>query len=98
MPFKHRVNEGVMQCADCHNPHGSFAPTWRMADRPRMVQQALGNETPCLKCHTDKRGPFVFEHRVVESGRLRDLPSAARLHECQAAAAAGGVHAVPGVP
>src|SRR5437867_4626417 len=23
MPFKHRVNEGVMQCTDCHNPHGT---------------------------------------------------------------------------
>src|SRR5580704_14090791 len=22
MPAKHRVNEGVMQCTDCHNPHG----------------------------------------------------------------------------
>jgi DmsE family decaheme c-type cytochrome len=66
MPFKHRVNEGVIQCADCHNPHGTFAPTWRMGNRPYMVQQALGNETPCLKCHTDKRGPWVFEHRVVK--------------------------------
>jgi DmsE family decaheme c-type cytochrome len=27
-----------------------------------MVRQVLGNETPCVKCHTDKRGPFVFEH------------------------------------
>jgi len=65
MPFKHRVNEGVMQCSDCHNPHGTSAPTWRMADRPHMVQQALGNEEPCVKCHMDKRGPFVFEHRPV---------------------------------
>src|SRR5262249_52859149 len=27
MPFKHRVNEGFMQCTDCHNPHGAFAAT-----------------------------------------------------------------------
>lgn len=65
MPFKHRVNEGFMNCTDCHNPHGSFAPTWRTASRPRMVQQALANEQPCLKCHSDKRGPFVFEHAAV---------------------------------
>ena len=26
MPFKHRVNEGVIQCADCHNPHGTVRP------------------------------------------------------------------------
>lgn len=65
MPFKHRVNEGVMTCSDCHNPHGTFAPTWRMGNRPRMVAQASGNEEACLRCHTDKRGPFVFEHAAV---------------------------------
>ena len=65
MPSKHRVNEGFMQCTDCHNPHGAFAPTWKMADRPRMVDQALNNEEPCVKCHSDKRGPFVYEHPPV---------------------------------
>jgi DmsE family decaheme c-type cytochrome len=65
MPFKHRVNEGFMQCTDCHNPHGVPAPTWRMGARPRMVEHALANEEPCLKCHSDKRGPFVFEHPAV---------------------------------
>lgn len=65
MPSKHRVNEGFMTCTDCHNPHGGFAPTWRMADQPRMIQQTTGNQEPCLKCHTDKRGPFAFEHPPV---------------------------------
>jgi len=65
MPSKHRVNEGFMQCTDCHNPHGAFAPTWRMSQRPRMVEQALTNEEPCVKCHADKRGPFVYEHPPV---------------------------------
>ncbi len=65
MPFKHRVNEGVVQCTDCHNPHGTFAPDWRMGARPKLVDQRLGNEEPCLRCHIDKRGPFVFEHAAV---------------------------------
>lgn len=65
MPSKHRVNEGFMECSDCHNPHGAFAPTWRMSQRPRMVDQAPGAEEPCLKCHADKRGPFVYEHPPV---------------------------------
>ena len=65
MPSRHRVNEGVIQCTDCHNPHGAFAATWRMSQRPRMVEQSLGNEEPCLKCHVDKRGPFAFEHPPV---------------------------------
>ena len=65
LPFKHRVNEGFMQCTDCHNPHGSTPPTWRVADRPHNTEQAQANEEPCLKCHIDKRGPFVFEHVAV---------------------------------
>jgi DmsE family decaheme c-type cytochrome len=65
MPFKHRVNEGFMQCTDCHNPHGAPSPTWRMGARPAMTEQAEGNEEGCLRCHTDKRGPFTFEHAAV---------------------------------
>ncbi len=65
MPFKHRVNEGFMQCSDCHNPHGVQAATWRMGVRPRMVEHGQSNEEACLKCHSEKRGPFAFEHTAV---------------------------------
>jgi DmsE family decaheme c-type cytochrome len=65
MPSKHRVNEGFMQCTDCHNPHGSFDATWKMGQKPRMMEQAMNVESPCIKCHTDKRGPFVYEHPPV---------------------------------
>ncbi len=65
LPFKHRVNEGLIQCTDCHNPHGAFDPTWRMANRPRMIEQVQGNEEACFKCHIDKAGPFVYEHGSV---------------------------------
>jgi DmsE family decaheme c-type cytochrome len=65
LPFKHRVNEGFMDCTDCHNPHGAAAAGWTMGHRPRMVEAGLGNEEPCMKCHTDKRGPFAFEHAAV---------------------------------
>ncbi len=64
-PFKHRVDEGFMNCSDCHNPHGANSPTWKMARRPHMVEAGLQNEQPCLKCHVDKRGPFVFEHAAT---------------------------------
>lgn len=65
LPFKHRVNEGVVQCSDCHNPHGAAAPNQGMGGRPRMMESSLGNEEPCMKCHVDKRGPFAFEHSAV---------------------------------
>jgi len=65
MPFRHRVNEGVMACTDCHNPHGTFTAAWRAGSRPRLVADSFGNDQACLKCHTDKRGPFVYEHPPV---------------------------------
>jgi DmsE family decaheme c-type cytochrome len=54
MPFHHKVLEGAMRCTDCHNPHGGF--------EPKQTRHSLGTEMICLKCHTDKQGPFVFEH------------------------------------
>jgi DmsE family decaheme c-type cytochrome len=57
-PYKHRLPEGAMTCVDCHNPHASF--------RADVMRAAFGNEPGCLQCHSDKRGPFVFEHPVVK--------------------------------
>ncbi len=65
MPFHHRVNEGAINCTDCHNPHGAFSPTWRAGVRPRMVTESFGNDEACVKCHVDMRGPFVYEHPPV---------------------------------
>jgi predicted CXXCH cytochrome family protein len=52
LPTRHRVSEGAMQCSGCHNPHGS-------ASKPMLRGAAW--ET-CVGCHTEKRGPYVFEH------------------------------------
>ncbi|MBZ5535943.1 MAG: DmsE family decaheme c-type cytochrome [Acidobacteriia bacterium] len=63
MPFRHKVMEnttkgnvleGTMKCTDCHNPHGGF--------EQKQVRLATGGDAPCMKCHADKQGPFVFEH------------------------------------
>ena len=56
-PYKHRLPEGAMSCADCHDPHGNTTG--------RTVQTATGNDVGCIKCHGDKRGPFTFEHAPV---------------------------------
>jgi DmsE family decaheme c-type cytochrome len=53
-PHRHALPESVMSCTSCHNPHGAF--------QPRMLRTSIGAEPGCLKCHTDKRGPFVYEH------------------------------------
>jgi DmsE family decaheme c-type cytochrome len=66
LPFKHRVNEGLMSCSDCHNPHGGFTPTFAMGQTSKMLNQSHDNEQPCMKCHVDKRGPFIFEHQTGE--------------------------------
>jgi len=56
-PYKHRLPEGAMSCTDCHNPHGSFLA--------RSVRTVAANEPSCLRCHSDLRGPFAFEHAPV---------------------------------
>jgi DmsE family decaheme c-type cytochrome len=58
MPFRHRVNEGLVQCSDCHNPHGTV--------RPKQVRRAATQDAVCFTCHADKQGPFVFEHQPVK--------------------------------
>jgi DmsE family decaheme c-type cytochrome len=58
MPFHHRVNEGLIQCSDCHNVHGTV--------RPKQVRTSSTQDVVCFTCHTDKQGPFVFEHQPVK--------------------------------
>lgn len=58
MPFHHRVNEGLVQCTDCHNPHGTA--------QPHQLRVSSAQDAVCFKCHSDKQGPFVFEHEVVK--------------------------------
>jgi DmsE family decaheme c-type cytochrome len=58
MPFHHRVNEGLIQCTDCHNPHGT--------EGPKQVRTGPTQDAVCFKCHMDKQGPFVYEHAPVK--------------------------------
>ncbi len=59
MPFHHKVEEGLVKCSDCHDPHGTFG---RKALRSSTQQDAV-----CTKCHTETAGPFVYEHAVVKT-------------------------------
>ncbi|HTY40262.1 MAG TPA: cytochrome c3 family protein [Thermoanaerobaculia bacterium] len=57
-PYAHRLNRGGMTCLDCHSPH---------ATRGETTKLTVQGELPCLSCHADLRGPFVFQH-VTGSG------------------------------
>ncbi len=57
----HPVREGKMDCANCHDPHDST--------KPKMVSAEWVNEK-CLTCHTEKRGPFLWEHPPVRENCL----------------------------
>jgi DmsE family decaheme c-type cytochrome len=52
----HPVREGRLDCASCHNPHDST--------KPKMMKSDWITEQ-CLTCHTEKRGPFLWEHAPV---------------------------------
>lgn len=58
-PFHHRVNEGLVECSDCHNVHGTATV--------RQVRALPSGDAVCFKCHVDKQGPFVYEHVPVKT-------------------------------
>ncbi|MEW6126859.1 MAG: DmsE family decaheme c-type cytochrome [Acidobacteriota bacterium] len=54
--FRNENLEHKITCSTCHEPHGSIGE--------KMMRTATANET-CYQCHTEKRGPFLFEHSPV---------------------------------
>lgn len=53
----HRLKEGVLECSNCHNPHGTANGNQLRAD----------NKQVCVQCHQDKRGPFMYEHPASDN-------------------------------
>lgn len=51
----HPIPEGRMVCSDCHNTHPS--------KNEKVGKDAYKNK--CVTCHTDKAGPFIYEHDPV---------------------------------
>jgi DmsE family decaheme c-type cytochrome len=58
-PFHHKVDEGLMTCSDCHNPHGTF--------KQKELRSSVAGDAVCVKCHTEKAGPFVYEHPPIRT-------------------------------
>ncbi|MGD0548519.1 MAG: DmsE family decaheme c-type cytochrome, partial [Terracidiphilus sp.] len=99
MPFHHKVNEGLVQCSDCHDVHGTFGNN--------NLKSTADQNAICTKCHTETRGPFVYEHAAVkaegcmgchtphgsQNARLLNMPSINTLcNQCHSPVAAGTVH------
>jgi len=58
-PTHHRVNEGLVDCTSCHNPHGGSLL--------RQLRATASQDAVCFTCHTDKQGPFTFEHAPIKT-------------------------------
>jgi DmsE family decaheme c-type cytochrome len=56
LPSHHPVKENRIFCTDCHNPHGTA--------NPGLLHRMTQKET-CGRCHTEKIGPFLFEHADI---------------------------------
>ena len=56
--FSHMpAREGGLTCSSCHNPHGST--------NVRLLKAGTTIDESCTSCHTDKRGPYLWEHAPV---------------------------------
>jgi len=99
MPFHHQVNEGLIQCTDCHDIHGTFEKS--------NLRSRNDSNLICTKCHTEVRGPFVYEHTPVkaegcmgchsphgsQNARLLNMPSINALcNQCHSPVAGATVH------
>jgi DmsE family decaheme c-type cytochrome len=51
------LREGKMECTACHNPHGSTSV--------RMLKVGNSVNETCVSCHTEKRGPHLWDHAPV---------------------------------
>ena len=101
MPSHHKVNEGLITCSDCHDVHGTFEKS--------NLRSRNDSNLICTKCHTEKRGPFVYEHTPVkgegcmgchtphgsQNARMLNMPNINLLcNQCHSPVAAGTVHGV----
>lgn len=101
MPFHHKVNEGLIQCSDCHDVHGTF--------EENNLKSTADQNAICTRCHTEVRGPFVFEHAPVkaegcmachtphgsQNARMLNMPTISTLcNQCHSPVAAATVHGI----
>ena len=89
-PYHHRVNEGLVQCNDCHNPHGTATI--------RQVRALPSGDAVCYKCHADKAGALRLRACAGEDRGLQHLPHSPRFHQSSTPQSDAGEHALSAVP
>jgi DmsE family decaheme c-type cytochrome len=55
------ASDGKMRCTSCHQPHGTVTES--------LIRNISVNDQ-CLSCHSEKRGPFLWEHSPVTENCL----------------------------
>jgi len=101
MPFHHKINEGLIKCSDCHDAHGTFGNN--------NLKSTADQNAICTKCHSETRGPFVYEHAAVkaegclgchtphgsQNARLLNMPNVNTLcNQCHSPVASATVHSM----
>lgn len=56
LPSHHPIKENKIYCTDCHEQHGT--------SNDKLLRGMTVKET-CARCHTEKAGPFLYEHGDV---------------------------------
>jgi predicted CXXCH cytochrome family protein len=62
LPQHHAVNEGHMNCVQCHDPHGLDI------SKPKSGLAMSRQNEGCAQCHREQARPFVFEHEALREG------------------------------
>jgi DmsE family decaheme c-type cytochrome len=99
MPFHHKIDEGLINCSDCHDVHGTFGNN--------NLKSTADQNAICTRCHTETRGPFVYEHAAVkaegclgchtphgsQNARLLNMPNVNTLcNQCHSPVASAAIH------
>jgi DmsE family decaheme c-type cytochrome len=79
------VREGKMACSTCHNPHGSI-------NNVKALRTGSSVAESCTACHTEMRGPVLWEHTPVREN------CAGGVHRRPAPHPGGGLAAAPRPP